>query len=513
MLATPSIQFFGAVPGALAAESLADTYGIKTAGIWDPLLALQNESPVPYSVPEAIALTPRSCGGVTSSDLDQAFEQISAYSNEPRPWLARSSALNEKSGSNDSPPFYVDPQDRRGSLRAFKTTVERMMDSDADLGVLLMPMVGAWSKLGGMRVFGAEIVSFAADTVNPFRSTEMHFAFVQGLGIGAVGMGKNAVLVTVDRDSGEITFLGNRDKRVLRKHTGSTSVPLEPETYRQKTRHFFDPKKLDIASLPLTDKYFQEHDHRLLTISDGRFVRLPKNVLLTSSEGIMPFDDPETFSNLVSIMQFIHAKRGRSQIEGAFLRRTAQFPFLYQHITPPPSPTLDRDLMPLQRHIYSNEVIGCGSFEGPLVWYIPRNPELSMAGICKLMDIDKKFAETGYIMLGAQDREVMNHTPNCRHRISEEPLNASGHAITLMREEMCEHPEISVTITENAQVMQKNYGSRAIAGIKGKIIDEDESAITVFEKVRLDSNGRELAVEIVGKRNPFSGILAKVFAW
>ncbi len=497
MLAAP-ILHLGALPCELSCEELADNYGPKTAGVIDPLETLPEESPVPWLVLERIVLPPKSRGRVSEEDLKQIFEEIVGSCDGPRPWFARSTELKEQSGRNHSPEFYVDPNDKRGSFRDFQDTVKAMREGNPDMGVLLMPMVGEWSVLaGGAQAFGAEIVSFAADTVNPFRPSEMHMAFAHGLGMGAVGAGRDAVRVTADRESGKITFFGNLDERVMRCVAGSTARPVDSYSYRQKKRYFFDPQTKRIESKNLSLDYFITAFISRQLIDDG-VLRLeqPGESFLEKLLGQTPFGNPAMLSNLVSILQFIHARKGRSQIEGAFLNRTAPYPYLYQHITPPPSPELARDIAPLERHIYSDMVIGCGSFEGPLVWYLGDEER----DLRNLTSVDAAFAGSSYILLGAHTREIINSTPHCLHRISEDWLNASGHAITLMREWMQEHPERAMTIAERARVEGKNTGGcRVIAGRRGKT--DFRGTVVVFDKARLDSNGREMAVEISSKRS------------
>ncbi len=51
-----------------------------------------------------------------------------------------------------------------------------------------------------------------------------------------------------------------------------------------------------------------------------------------------------------------------------------------------------------------------------------------------------------------------------------------------------------MTIAEGVRLMDKNPSIGVIAGIRGKT--DGGGAVVVFEKARLDSNGREVAVEI-----------------
>ncbi len=353
-MAATSIPYLGAPPGGLSYEELVEDYGPEAAGIVDPLIALQEESPVPWFVPDAIGLPPLSRGDVTAKDLEEVFEEISDGYVKPRPWFATGSGLNDQSGCNGPAPFYVDPKNRRKSLSEFQNTVEAMREGNTDMGVLLMSMVGerrvlSTSIAGELIVFGAEIVSFSAETVHSDRQTQMRIAFVQGLGIGAAEAGKDAVQVTVDRKSGKITSFDHADEQIVADSGEGAVQVTEPIEYRQKHQYFFDPKTRRIESRLLDTKYFYSCKTDQL-IDDG-VLRYAMNDERNSDKllGRTPFGDPAMLSNLISVLQYVHGRRGPSRIGGAFLHRRAPYPYLYlyQSISPPPLVELARDAAPL----------------------------------------------------------------------------------------------------------------------------------------------------------------------
>lgn len=464
-------------------------HGLKTLGC-AKLLSEQAGSPLPYYLPENVfAIQPRSAGRVSENDLRAQFYQMVSLSKTPIPWFARSDALDESPGKYDSPPVLIDPNDKDSSWQRFYRTVSQMLGSNENLGVLLMPMLGGWKTFAdGTRGYGYDLVSFVADTVNPAKTDEMHIAIVQGLGHGAVGS-DNAVLITADRETGEITFFGHRDENLLKQRHGSMKVVNSRERYRQKEVHYFEPTSGKVKQRLLETDFFDRLASPYI-LSRGRLELLELYVPCGDFHvlGLTPFDNLAMFGNLISILQYVHTEHGPSQIEGAFLDRSAPYPYFLQHIHAPPSVVENRELTIADPHFVSDRVIGRGQFEVPFIeaFCLPESKELD--NISWLRSIDRRYAETGYILYAEafHPMRTVEATPHCRFRLSWAIGNISSHAMTEARYRVARDPEAGIL------AMKVEKTGRALPAPSIGYGDA-----LAYSKARIDSNGSRMAVEIL----------------
>lgn len=469
-------------------DDIQGMFGSKATGI-EHLFRSQGNSPLPYFVPYGLGIPPISIKITDDSRLKEIFERILSLTPEPRPWLARSIALNERPGKYESPAFLVDPRDPEGSYQRFSGTVRRMQEIDDRLGTMPMPMIGSWYEFDdGKWGFAYDIVSFVADSVNPTDPDEMHLAIVHGLGKGAVELGREAILTTVNRKSGNITFLGNKDQEMIKKSGRSCEPVYDPREYRQKSVHYFDPDAGDIAMRALAPQLLKNnagydcHRTYVQPISKGK----------GGSFGCGPFSNHASLANLVSILTYLHDVFGPIQIEGAFLNKNTPFPYLHQLITVPKTVLEERPLTIEKRHISSDKVIGAGKFEGPIIFHkedrtLPYGYKSNLSIIDKL---DEEFADTGYILVTDENTWVMfQATPHCRCRITESSMNVSSHAVTETRYRIAEDPGVAHILAMNAKIEDFDPS--------GAGADFREGNVAVYRKARIDSNGREVAVEII----------------
>jgi|GEM_PF-5956244 len=490
-LSPPTIA---ALPGG---HALGATWGLKAAGCAE-LLRMQPNSPVPFYLPDqphhAVSLRPRSLGGPDRGALDEQYSRIFSAHTAPVPWLARSTALNELPGVNETYPFLIEPNDPIGSKARFDKSVSTLLDADDRLGALLMPMLGAWDG----DAYGAGLVSFVADTVNPVAPDEMHIAVVTGLGTRAVDMGRGAILISVDRKTGEIEFFGNKSHRHMRQLGGSDGPVISIEHYKQGKVSFFDPVAGRIKSRHIGYWEVAHDEDKTGTLVEGRFVH---GFVEGKDLGLTPFGSTAMMANLISLLQYVHAELGPSQIEGAFLTNRSNYPHLYQHIQSPSLRRETRELGVANPHLISDRVLGTARFDGPLVYYFGAYESRDFFDDIRfddpetLREIDKRFAETGYALFtdDVYSRDLMHLTPHCRFRLTRYPMNASSHAVTLTRYKLAEDPDYEGVFAMQVVLPEFDEKSKSIAGIKP---DQRFPTAVVFSNASLDSNGRRMAIEV-----------------
>lgn len=458
-----------------------EVYGVKAAG-YSQLVELQQQCPVPYLVPDAYAVPPLAHGGFSAADIRQAFNDLTSGLAQAAVLIARSSATDEMPGQNPTLFTYFNPKDVEGSFKRYAASVNEVLNTSSTMGVLLTKMVGDPVTLkGGKVVIGRNNVSFVADSHNPVNADEMTMSLVHGLGSKVVEAGNEAIIFTVDRDIGNITFVGEQRADAVLQRTNSTGID-DLQDYRQRSCDAFDVKSGAVVSRPIDEGVFANYAvytpnvvHGMLTSDD-----IPPGPL--QIEGLMyrqmyhtPFGNVGMFGQLAGALKYLSEQLGPVQIEGAFTSNDASAMHLYQVLSVPEPTRSNVPLTIQQPDLISKMVMGSGRVQMPLFY---RSGYTSSSD---LRAFDAQHATTGYALLAqSHDLELTGMSPNCRVRLSYKDENMSSHPVTLTRFKMLENPEAGYMLAMNVQNVQGaqvvKYGPHAM--------------------VTIESNGKELRMEL-----------------
>ncbi len=486
------------------------SYGLKTAG-YVRLQALQSACPIRYEVPPAWAIPPRSQGRATEWDLRQAFDDLTQGLSEEAVFMARGSSLAERPGESPTLFFRFDPHGRRQSFRTFVSKIGEVRATHDDMGVLATIMVGGLHLFrDGTRAIGWDNVSFVADTHHPMAPQDIHIAAVSGLGTQAVLPGGEAVFITADRHLGLInSFVNKTEEAFLLPNFGSRPC-LDRKAYRQKRADYFDPDRETIASRELESDFIHWfrfnpetgiHREDYPRVYYGHLVRRMREVSPAAEQklraipgygdqeievGINPFLEGTPLMNVIGILQFLAENVGPVQVEGGFLTGASPMPFLYQLQDTPESLVSRLPLSAMRRDLHSQEIIGVADFTGPLLWTRSATADV-------LSEMDRCFADTGYMLLtSGHEGRLIEATPHCRIRLATGRINVGSHAVMLARLKMRESPDAGYLLAQNVGIVNAAYRS-----INGRRKDEERAGVHIFHRARLESNGSEMAVEIL----------------
>lgn len=467
----------------LPASELA-FYGLKAAGYAD-LLAAQAESPAAYLVPEAWAIPAQVGGILDGAELRTAFENLTQGRRTKGVMMARSSSMEERPGTNSTLMRKYDPQDPRGSLQQFLSSIFGVRNTAPNMGVLATMAVGGIRVFGpGDERFGWDNVSFIADSHSPLNPDEMIFAFVHGLGTRVVEGGGEVIQVAVDRRTCKITGFVNQNIMALQQIGGSGEGVDHWGEYIQRFADSYDMKKGAVQHHPL-ERGLATEDHYLVW-SAGRLYGADKLRFADGYRilGITPFATPKMLENLIDILVYLAECFGPVQIEGAFESHLELVPHLYQLMPVPVSESESGHLLVANPFLTSNKVIGKGSFEGPLV---AMETPYDLWTSRPLETLDHQLAKAGYILWAerGQTRETVFSTPHATVRLSGQLENPSSHVATLMRILTRESPEKGYMF---AMKVDQQFEKEP---------DEVVGPVRIYHRARVTSNGKELAVELI----------------
>lgn len=484
-------------------------YGIKARG-YQRLAHHIASAPrdLRISVPPALAVPTRLSGGFNRVDLSQAFDGLTQGLTTRRVLLARSSALDEEPGQNETLFSLYDPTDIPGSRRRFLALIERLLDSSPQMAVLLNVMLGGLSILeDGREVIGADNVSFVADSHSPLDSDHMHFSLAEGLATTVVEGTEDTIPLIADRKTGDIIYFGNQNEAsVFRVGASEFHAVDSISYYRQQYRAVYDvatgqivrvsvDEDLDNRAILKVSGRGQLCDFLDLSVAQGPFVRGVGGLL-----GIAPFNLPIAYSSLINGLQYLFgAFDSRIQIEGGAAYRDAKGLSIFQ-VLEVPEVKVSGIPMTIQRpHMQSDDVIGSGRFELPLVVLERLDLYAELKGV--LSRLDQRFADSGYILYaGAQTRQIMSYTSNCRVRLSGTHENTSSHPVTYIRLKLSKDPNSGYMLGMNVgKIRRYPYA------------DEDyRHEIRVFNTAILASDGKRLALEIPARPKTLGNIWRSV---
>lgn len=485
----------GLIPVSLGAQVSAGIYGDKAAkysALYQACTGYESLA----TVPEAWFAPAASVGDFDRAHLHEAFVSLTAGIETRAPLMVRSSKIGELPGENDSPSVYFDRSELAASFRRFASRVDEARSVSPQMGLVLMRMVGEESVLPcGKRVFGLTNVSIAADSHAPTSPREMVIAMVHGLGTNAVE-GSQAIMVYADRETGAIRCVINQSNERLKASCGSLHVRSIDE-YRQKKVDFFSLDEDAIVSqylLGAVDDPDEEFSSRLC-LQGGRLVDLNdySRDEVFRFIGISPLPTAAMYAHLISVIQFLSSRFGPVQLEGAFANRAVDSLYLYQMLQVPVLPVHETPLNITSPVLASTDVIGALDAEMPLFWFDPNTDEKRfIRALMDLEELDHTYRNGGYALLAREhDRDVFDHSQNCKVRLSLGTENPSSHAITFARIQMHDNSSsgylVAMNVVNNLPKTSHGYGR----------------FIHRYKKVRIRSNGREMAVEIPRSRGLF----------
>lgn len=483
--------------------SVPRIYGVKAAGN-SQLVELQPQCTVPYLVPDAWAVPPLAYGDFSTSDIRVAFDDLTKGLTQGAVLMARSSATDEMPGKNPTLFTYFDPDNIESSFKRFAASVDEVLGTSRTMGVLLTKMVGDPVTLpDGQVVIGRKNVSFVADSHNPVVPEEMSLSLVHGLGTKVVEAGPEYIAVTVDRKSGLITSFGDQTKAALLADCGSlgTTPRAQLSDYRQLQCDGFDVGKGQIVSRPIDhDVFSSKFPPRIVDgmLTADEFPVSPEKqdpTVLSRHVKFSPFGNVGMFQQLTGALQMLSRNLGPVQIEGAYCSNDASALYLYQLISVPEL-TRSAEGLTVEKPLFvSNKVIGRGKVQLPLIVLsdqVVLHFTSRMTGndviqygldpryIGELQAYDAQH-KTGYALLAPQQgRALVEATPHCRVRLSETTENLSSHAVTLTRYLAHQNPD---------------QGYMMAMEVKGDFGQDPAAGILVYDKVRIESNGRELRLK------------------
>jgi len=201
--------------------------------------------------------------------------------------------------------------------------------------------------------------------------------------------------------------------------------------------------------------------------------------------GWVPFGRLAMANNLIGILQYL-SQIGPVQIEGAFPSFTHETPSIYQLIH---TPELDVDTARISLDdpaIESDEVIGKGVFDVPLVW-LDGTVERDGAHYA-LERFDRQFRKTGYALLASKHvKRVVALTPHCKIRLSRLSIdfeNPSSHVVTNTRFRLAEDPDAGYLLATSIGLNSGRFPKPLY----------DKGTVKVYDRAHIESNGNEMAV-------------------
>lgn len=438
---------------------LSKLYGSKIEGLvrLDVLRATRSGL---FNVTPHHPLLPSINGGrIDEREFNSAISRFTQGLTEYGILMARSSGLTERPGANPTLRSIWDPNQVDRSTRNYLDITHRLFESAPDMGVALTKMVGKASAVDGGRIlFGRTNVSFVADTHHPSDASKMHIALVHGLGTSVVESGSGFISVVVDRESGRIEHVVNKNREEAMLPARSVRTVQDPRQYAQ---HYMDQIDLrDGADIreAIAEEFL--HSFPLATLKNGRiqgwYGERPANGAL----GRFPLINYEGLNNLIGSMQYIAQEEGPTQIEGAFQTPSDDIPWIYQllRVALPPLSNVQISDSELANAIVTvdlknpSSLVGCCDWSGPLLITDLYGEDLSD----KLIELERKYGESGYALLVTeQDRDTVNLTPNCRIRLSSTKMNPSCHAMTEMRIKMSERPNDGYVFADNVIIRRE----------------------------------------------------------
>lgn len=472
------------------------------------------------SVQDGVAMPPSGVAPSSECDVAEAFAKYVAGPEAlagsgvlaRHPWRSRSSAVGEqkRSGRFESPIFINDAADPAASFAAFAGSVHSLQATNAQMGVLTMPMFGSAETVTKKRrgtdevvermFFGGRLVSFVADTVYKFAPSNMVINMVTGLGDMAVGDMAQSIIIGVDRNSGKLTFVYNKNLGAISTYGGSQRMDSASE-YRQQRKRMVDLQTGEILERELVvntngKEGVKKDIYRAVfprdMIHDRRAFGHYKEVD-GDEVGYFPLADETALLPIIGAMQLIHGEYGPSQIEGALFDSAGNGMRLFQHLFLPPSAVADRPLdVSIPRHIFSEMVIGRGRMSLPLFRIHPRTFNMDLPqNVEQFRAIDSALADTGYILVAqTMTGALVDVTPHARARITPNLLGSSSHAPTDAHLRMAEGDVNAPIIAMKADITgldelisARNVSMQYLPGY-------------VIKNAELDANGRALVVGV-----------------
>lgn len=524
MLVRPVMNLSAMSGSMVSACDVGGLFGAKVANLYR-IKGIQPFAPTPFRVPTAICIAASSRMKSSDADIMEAHRRMLDVSKGRQPWLLRSSHITcESSGEWDSPPILLKYRRENTSAR-FLEQVRRMQEANPDLAIACMPMIGGWrmvedwetereiiltseSRIPKIPLYGGDCLSCVGDTVSDKKRSEMWVQMALGLGHTIVD-GRGSAVFFVDRESGGINSVVNSRDGYSSRY-GHSNVPIDEAAYRQKDVATFDPRTERINFRSLSDFVFQYESFDILRKHKRIVPFYEKDLFGSDTLGILPFEDAEAFTNVVGTLQFIHAELGPSEVELVLESRGSKIPYVVQHMETPEGERVTRDLsIPKDRRdLTSENVLGAGNLELPLVVIPWKDLYVFREAPEQLKSIDQLFGEESYILLVQEvSRPVVKASPHAKARLSLHHMNQSAHAYQLSREQMMKGG-VGVIFAHSMQGISPSL-AKYIAGESGDrepITQSNEhpvqpiGGIRVFPKVLLDSNGDDLALEFRGEK-------------
>lgn len=469
-------------------------YGGKAQGLVK-LLEAQGQAPHPFAIPDTFGI-PAHVKDVDDRELRRVYDALTAGAGSRGVLMARSSSLAEMPGRFESLSAAYDLRNPdQGFLRFLNAVQKVRAQSPEDMGVVLMPMVGnVRVTRHGKHSFGETNTSFVADSHSPIHPDEMHIAAVHGLGTRVVAANSDFIPVFVDRATGHILNIGNKDDEQILAYGEEEVIAGRLRNYRQKRLDYFDLKSGSLRSR-LIFKDVVDTNHFML-LSGGMLVRDVERTYLWPGIGISPFTNGVSLYQLSRLLGFLSDQYGPVQIEGALTESDSDRIHLYQLLEMPDAKGSDKTITIQKPHMVASEVIGTCDFKGPLlVWHFKGRHEVG-----GLYRFDKEMSEKypgGYALITeCHHSDIVEATPHCRVRISFGSENISSHAVTMMRTLISQNPDSGYVMAMNP-VAQAGIGDRL-----NQVFKRTGHYLFDFETwVHIQSNGREFALkEIAGEQ-------------
>lgn len=486
----------------LAQEDLS-RYGPKTAGVVD-LMRAAADSTHAYNVPSGFAMPADSYTSIPEDGFRRVYNKLTQPTLDGRGvLLVRDSALDPTPGKYSTHFVAYDAQQAEKGYASFRNAIAELGSASDSMGILIMPMVGGLSILKDVgEVVGLDGVGFVAETHSPTNPSEMSIALVNGLATRAVAQGSDAIVVTVDRETLNITSFGNRAMGLILHGALSQAPSVLMETYRQQKADVFSFKKDGVLSVPLILPNRRGRKH---TVINGKLK--PSNPETEYGSdlgyipvGLMPFEVAAPLVHLIGILQYFASHSSSPlQIEGAFPDQIGEVPFLFQRLDVPLPPLASFRLDPEGADYLSRRTVGVCDARMPLVCMEnPRNSillESSADDLEFLRKLDKSFAGRAYaLLLGYHSAKVCAATPGCRVRLSTDPENPSSHAATFVRMLQSERPADGYVLASEVREVGPRSLGILVRSFSGSWENSSSSNFAVFNDISIRSDGRTLGV-------------------